>query len=412
VSANFNNKNVGSGKTVTILGIAINSGADAGNYVLGNTSTTALANITARSLTVSATGINRVYDGTTVATVTLSDNRVSGDVFTAAYTSAAFSSKNVGTGKAVSVTGISISGVDASNYNLASTTASTTADITPRNLTVSAAGINRVYDGTTIATVTLSTDKVSGDSVIPAYTSASFADKNVGTAKTVSVTGITISGTDAANYNLTSTAASTTANITARPVTVTADPKSKIIGAIDPPLTYQVTGGPVVTGDTFSGSLTRAPGEAVGVYPITQGTLTLGANYNITFVGSTLTIGYKYTGFSQPIDNGVLNKATAGQTIPVKWRLTDANGVGISNPASFVSLTSNTSGCSVALPTDDIETYSGNSGLQYLGDGNWQYNWKTPKTYASQCRTMFLNLSDIVAPATTPVDRTAQFQFK
>ena len=32
------------------------------------------------------------------------------------------------------------------------------------------------------------------------YTSASFADKNVGTAKTVSVSGIAISGADAANY--------------------------------------------------------------------------------------------------------------------------------------------------------------------------------------------------------------------
>jgi hypothetical protein len=29
-----------------------------------------------------------------------------------------------------------------------------------------------------------------------------------------------------------------------------------------------------------------------------------------------------------------------------------------------------------------------------LGNGNWQYNWKTPKTYAGQCRVMQLNLSD------------------
>ena len=33
-------------------------------------------------LTVSATGVNKVYDGTTAATVTLTDNRVAGDVFT------------------------------------------------------------------------------------------------------------------------------------------------------------------------------------------------------------------------------------------------------------------------------------------------------------------------------------------
>jgi subtilisin family serine protease len=51
------------------------------------------------------------------------------------------------------------------------------------------------------------------------------------------------------------------------------------------------------------------------------------------------------------------------------------------------------------------------SGLLYQGNGNWQFNWKTPKAYAGQCRTMYLNLSDVIAPATTPVDRTAMFQF-
>ena len=66
----------------------------------------------------------------------LSDNRVSGDTFTDSYTSATFNNKNVGTGKAVSVTGIAISGTDAGNYTLTSTTASTTANITARVLTV------------------------------------------------------------------------------------------------------------------------------------------------------------------------------------------------------------------------------------------------------------------------------------
>jgi hypothetical protein len=88
---------VGTGKPVSVSGISI-SGADAGNYTF-NTTASATADITARVLTVSATGINKVYDGTAVATVTLSDDRVSGDVFTTSYTSASFSDKNVGTGK-------------------------------------------------------------------------------------------------------------------------------------------------------------------------------------------------------------------------------------------------------------------------------------------------------------------------
>src|SRR5204862_33362 len=128
-------------------------------------------------------------DGTTTGTVTLSDDRVSGDVFTSGYTAASFGDRNVGTAKAVSVNGISISGADAGNYAF-NTTASTTADITARALTVSAAAVNKVYDATAAATVTLSDDRVSGDILSINYTSATFADKNVGTGKTVSVSGI------------------------------------------------------------------------------------------------------------------------------------------------------------------------------------------------------------------------------
>ena len=56
---------------------------------------------------------------------------------------------------------------------------------------------------------------MAGDSLTTSYTSASFANKNVGTAKTVTVSGISITGTDAANYTA-NTTATTTADITAR----------------------------------------------------------------------------------------------------------------------------------------------------------------------------------------------------
>src|SRR5439155_12504659 len=134
--------------------------------------------------------------------------------------------KNVGSAKTVSVTGISISGPDAANYTF-NTTAATTADITARALTVSAAAVNKVYDGTTDATVTLSDDRAAGDLLTDVSTAASFADKNVGTAKPVSVSGISISGPDAANYTVNTTAA-TTADITARALTVTATGANKV----------------------------------------------------------------------------------------------------------------------------------------------------------------------------------------
>jgi len=67
--------------------------------------------------------------------------------------------------------------------------------------------------------VTLSDNRVAGDSLNTSYTSASFADKNVGAGKTVSVNGISVGGTDAANYTV-NTLAATTADITAKGLTV------------------------------------------------------------------------------------------------------------------------------------------------------------------------------------------------
>ena len=85
--------------------------------------------------------------------------------------------------------------------------------------------------------------------------------------------------------------------------------------------------------------------------------------------------------------------AKAGQTIPIKWHITDPNGIPISNPLSFISITSTSTGY-CGGQGDPIEEYSNSSGLQYKGDGNWQFNWSTPKNYAGQCRTMRLTLSD------------------
>src|SRR5581483_6730776 len=123
----------------------------AGNYTF-NATAAATADITARALTVSATGVNKVYDGTPAATVTLSDNRVAGDVFTAGYTAATFSDKNVGTGKTVTVSGISISGTDAGNYTVTAT-AGTTANITALTITGSVTADSKTYDATTAATI-------------------------------------------------------------------------------------------------------------------------------------------------------------------------------------------------------------------------------------------------------------------
>jgi hypothetical protein len=113
-----------------------------------------------------------------------------------------------------------------------------------------------------------------------------------------------------------------------------------------------------------------------------------------------------FTGFGAPIDNPpVVNTARAGQVIPVRWRLTTAAGAPGADPTSFVSLTSTAGAACASGAGDAIETYAGSSGLQYQGNGNWQFNWATPRSYAGQCRTMKLTLSD-------GSTNTAAFQFR
>ena len=90
------------------------------------------------------------------------------------------------------------------------------------------------------------------------------------------------------NYTLNYTPATLT--ISKKPILVKADPKGKAFGGIDPELTY--TNVPALIGsDTFTGSLSRVPGEALGNYDIEQGSLVLNSNYILTFEGASLTIG-------------------------------------------------------------------------------------------------------------------------
>lgn len=176
--------------------------------------------ITQRALTVSASGQNRVYDGSTVAGVTLADNRLSGDTLTLANAAASFADKNVGTGKAVSVSGISVTGTDAGNYSF-NTTASTSADITRASIS-GVSGItaaDKTYDGTTSATLdTVSAGyagQVGGDVLSVATAAGNFDSPTAGSGKTVYITGITLGGTDAGNYTLVKDTAVATAAIRA-----------------------------------------------------------------------------------------------------------------------------------------------------------------------------------------------------
>ncbi len=116
---------------------------------------------------------------------------------------------------------------------------------------------------------------------------------------------------------------------------------------------------------------------------------------------------YAFTGWSPPVDNvPVFNTANSGQAIPLKWRITDVNGNPVTNLASVV-VTAVDLACSLGTTPDQLEEYApGASGLLNQGNGDYQFNWKTPTTYAKSCKTMKLDLGE--GPG---MERTALFQF-
>jgi filamentous hemagglutinin family protein len=167
VAANFDNKNAGNGKTVTVTGLSIN-GADAANYTVvnpGNLATTT-ANIDKASLTISAVSDSKVYDGTTVSTGAPTSNIIAGDTITGL--SQSYTSKNVlGTNGSTLVVngGYTVNdGNGGNNYTVH--LASALGTITPADLTITANNQSMTYgDGNAFTQGVSTNGLISGESI-------------------------------------------------------------------------------------------------------------------------------------------------------------------------------------------------------------------------------------------------------
>ena len=152
---------------------------------------------------------------------------------------------------------------------------------------------------------------------------------------------------------------------------------------------------------------TVADGAAIDTATVGSNSFTVNAEDatgNTNAATSDYSVEYKFTGFMAPVDNNLLNVAKAGQAIPLKFRVTDANGTAITN-LTGVTVKATSLSCSVGTTPDLLEEYAtGSSGLQNLGDGYYQFNWATPKSYAKSCKTVSLNLGE-------GGTHTAQFSF-
>jgi YVTN family beta-propeller protein len=178
---------------------------------------------------------------------------------------------------------------------------------------ISVTAANKIYDGTTFATLSGGTlSGVVGSDVVPITAgTGTFADKNVGTGKQVTVSGYSISGANAANYALAAQPSGIVAEITKKEIAIAAENKSKVYGATDPALSAAFSGFVSDENATaLSGTLSiaRLVGEDAGTYAITVSGLS-STNYAISYSTGLFTIN---GGIAQTITFGALAAKTNG----------------------------------------------------------------------------------------------------
>ncbi len=208
--------------------------------------------------------------------------------------------------------------------------------ISPAPLTITPNPASMTYGGTVPALSASYSGFANGDDAASLTTQPTITT----TATPASPAGaypITALGAADPNYNI--SYAPGTLTVGPASLAVSANAQTKQYGTADPTLTYTVSG--YLNGDNasiFTGSLSRTPGEAVGTYPITQGSLSAGNNYTISFAGNYLTI----TTASQQImweqnlivgcndTSQILLTATATSGLPITYSVSDPNIASVS----------------------------------------------------------------------------------
>lgn len=103
-----------------------------------------------------------------------------------------------------------------------------------------------------------------------------------------------------------------------------------------------------------------------------------------------------FGGFYEPVENLLaVNKATGGQSIPLKWTCGADRGLDIFKPGYPVSRQVDCTSLAITGPDVPISTTPG--GLQYQsGNQRYQLEWKTEKSWkgSNTCRELDLGLKD------------------
>ena len=219
VVATYNDKNVATGKTIT-LAIAL-AGTKASNYELTtSTLTVSDGSITKKVITINASDLTitktKVYDGTTSIAGSIigkSNNDlgiVSGDNVIITYTGA-YNSANVTEANVITVT-VNVSGTDKDNYDITSSVTVTGASITKKDviITIDYFDVHRYkkYDGNNTATVYFNENYsdsafIASDGIVLLVKNAVYDNASNGTNKTITWGFDLAENSKNSNYNIT-----------------------------------------------------------------------------------------------------------------------------------------------------------------------------------------------------------------
>ncbi|MBG6077856.1 S-layer family protein [Polaromonas sp. CG_9.11] len=205
VTASFADKNAGTAKTVTSTPLQVTgfNGAATSNLLNSGAEVkaTGSADISAKAVSVAGMATSgKVYDGTTAAALTggAVATGIAGEALGLTGQTGTFADKNAGAGKPVTVTGTTLAdgtGGLASNYILSAQPIVASADISAKAMSVAGmAASGKVYDGTTAAALTggAVATGIAGEALGLTGQTGTFADKNAGAGKPVTVTGTTL----------------------------------------------------------------------------------------------------------------------------------------------------------------------------------------------------------------------------
>ncbi len=263
--------------------------------------------------------------------------------------------------------------------------------VNKKALSLTAENKSRAYGAANPALTFTTSGFIPGDNLANSTTGAPGLSTTATATSPVGTYPITITlGTLAsANYSI-GPLNNGTLTVTGVQLTVTADNKSRVFGAPNPPLTFTVTG--FVNGEGI-GVLTGSPAISTtanaasgpGTYPITvsQGSLA-NPNYTFAFVNGTLTVTQAAT--TTTITNAAslaANTTTPGQSYAVNWSVAPV-APATGTPTGNVTVSDGTGAtCSAAVAAGTCSLTSTTVGVKtitatYSGDANFTGSTSSP----------------------------------